>query len=100
MSEHISKSKLFCNKRNTVKSFTLDPNISILDMSCEYKKICGYEADRCHAYLKNIIYILCPQKVTGPSYNKHCTTHIFPYRLSASIYTRQVLFTVYAWSGL
>ena len=29
-----------------------------------------------------------PQKVTGPSYNKHCTTHIFPYRLSASIYHR------------
>ena len=26
-------------------------------MSCEYKKICGYEADRCHAYLIKIIYI-------------------------------------------
>ena len=44
--------------------------------------------------------LLCPQKVTGPSYNKHCTTYIFQYRLSASIYPRQVLFTVYAWSGL
>ena len=44
--------------------------------------------------------ILCPQKVTGPSYNKHCTTHIFQYRISASIYPRQVLFTVYAWYGL
>ena len=57
MSEHISKSELFCNKRNTVKSSTLDQNISILEMSCEYKKICGYEADRCHACLKQIIYI-------------------------------------------
>ena len=57
MSEHISKSELFCNIRNTVKSSTLDQNISILEMSCEYKKICGYEADRCHAYLKKIIYI-------------------------------------------
>ena len=38
MSEHISKSELFCNKRNTVKSSTLDQNISILEMSCEYKK--------------------------------------------------------------
>ena len=54
MSEHISKSKLFCYKRNTVKSSTLDQNMSILEMSCDYKKICGYEADRCHAYLKKI----------------------------------------------
>ena len=38
MSEHISKSELFCNKRNTVKSSTLDQNISILEMSCEYEK--------------------------------------------------------------
>ena len=38
MSEHISKSELFCNIRNTVKSSTLDQNISILEMSCEYKK--------------------------------------------------------------
>ena len=38
MSEHISKSELFRNKRNTVKSSTLDQNISILEMSCEYKK--------------------------------------------------------------
>ena len=57
MSEHISKSELFCNKRNNVKSSTLDQNISILEMSCEYKIICGYEVDRCHAYLKKIIYI-------------------------------------------
>ena len=57
MSEHISKSELFCNKRNTVKLSTLDQNISILEMRCDYKKICGYEADRCHAYLKKIIYI-------------------------------------------
>ena len=58
MTEHISKSELFCNKRNTVKSSTLHQNITILEMSCEYKKkICGYEADRCHAYLKKIIYI-------------------------------------------
>ena len=57
LSEHISKSELFCNKRNTVKSSTLDQNISILEMSCEYKKICRYEANRCHAYLKKIIYI-------------------------------------------
>ena len=57
MSEHISKSELFCNKRNTVKSSTLHQNITILEMSCEYKKICGYEADQCHAYLKKIIYI-------------------------------------------
>ena len=57
MSEHISKLELFCNKRNTVKSSTSDQNISILEMSCEYKKISGYEADRCHAYLKKIIYI-------------------------------------------
>ena len=54
MSEHFSKSELFCNIRNTVKSSTLDQNISILEMSCEYKKICGYEADRCHAYIKKI----------------------------------------------
>ena len=45
MSEYISKSELFCNKRNNVKSSTLDRNISILEMSCEYKKICGYKAD-------------------------------------------------------
>ena len=57
MSEHISKSELFCNKRNNVKSSTLHQNITILEMSCEYKKICGYEADQCHAYLKKIIYI-------------------------------------------
>ena len=38
MSEHISKSGLFCNKRNTVKSSTLHQNITILEMSCEYKK--------------------------------------------------------------
>ena len=38
MSEHISKSELFCNKRYTVKSSTLDPNISIVEMSCENKK--------------------------------------------------------------
>ena len=57
MSEHISKSELFCNKRNTVKSSTSDQNISILEMSCEYKKIYGYEADRCHAYLKNYLHI-------------------------------------------
>ena len=38
MSEHISKSELFCNKRNTVKSSKLDQNIAILEMSCEYKK--------------------------------------------------------------
>ena len=57
MSEHISKSELFCNKRYTVKSSTLDPNISIVEMSCENKKICGYEANRCHAYLEKIIYI-------------------------------------------
>ena len=57
MTEHISKSELCCNKRNTVKSSTLDQNISILEISCEYKKICGYGADRCHAYLKKIIYI-------------------------------------------
>ena len=38
MSEHISKSELFCNKRNTVKSSTLDQNISILEMSFEHKK--------------------------------------------------------------
>ena len=38
MSEPISKSELFCNKRNTVKSSTLDQNISILEMSCEYNK--------------------------------------------------------------
>ena len=38
MSEHIPKSELFCNKRNTVKSFTLDQNRYILEMSCEYKK--------------------------------------------------------------
>ena len=38
MSEHISKSELFCNKRYTVMSSTLDQNISILEMSCEYKK--------------------------------------------------------------
>ena len=37
-------------------------------------------------YLSDCYHLLCPQKVTGPSYNKHCTTHIFPYRLSASIY--------------
>ena len=54
MSEHISKSELFCNKRNNVKSSTLDQNISILEMSCEYKKICGYKADRCYAYLKKL----------------------------------------------
>ena len=54
MSEHISKSELFCNGRNTVKSSTSDQNISILEMSCEYKKIYGYEADRCHAYLKKL----------------------------------------------
>ena len=54
MSEHLSKSELFCNKRNTVKSSTLDQNISTLEMRCECKKICGYEADRCHAYLKKI----------------------------------------------
>ena len=35
MGEHISKSE---NKRNTVKSSTLDQNISILEMSCEYEK--------------------------------------------------------------
>ena len=36
MSEHnISKSELFCNIRNTVKSSTLDQNISILEMSCD-----------------------------------------------------------------
>ena len=35
MSEHISKSELFCNKRNTVKSSTIDQNISILEMSYE-----------------------------------------------------------------
>ena len=52
MSEHISKSELFCNKRNTVKSSTLDQNISILEMSM--RKICGYEADRCHACLKKL----------------------------------------------
>ena len=38
MSEHILKSELFCNKRNTLKSSTLDQHISILEMSCEYKK--------------------------------------------------------------
>ena len=38
MSEHISKSELFCNKRKTVKSSTLHQNITILEMSCEYKK--------------------------------------------------------------
>ena len=54
MSEHILKSQLFCNKRNTVKSSTLDQNISILEMSCLYKKICGYEADRCHGFLKKL----------------------------------------------
>ena len=56
MSEHISKSEDFV-KKSTVKSSTLDQNISILGMSCDYiyKKICGYEADRCHA--KKIIYI-------------------------------------------
>ena len=57
MSEHISKSELFCNKRNTVKSSTLDQNISILEMSCECNKICGYEAHQCHAYLKNYLHI-------------------------------------------
>ena len=38
MTEHISKSELFCNKRNTVKSSTLHQNITILEMSCEYQK--------------------------------------------------------------
>ena len=38
MSEHISKSELFCNNINTVKLSTLDQNISILEMSYEYKK--------------------------------------------------------------
>ena len=38
MSEHISKSELFCNKRYTVKSSTLEQNIFIMEMSCEYKK--------------------------------------------------------------
>ena len=37
MSEHISKSEDFV-KKSTVKSSTLDQNISILGMSCEYKK--------------------------------------------------------------
>ena len=58
------------------------------------------KADKHDSLFVTYTIILCPQKVTGPSYNKHCTTHIFPYRLSASIYTRQILFTVYAWSGL
>ena len=64
MSEHISMSELFCNKRNTVKSSTLDQNISILEMSCEYKKICRYEADQCHSYLKKIYLHIC----TGSNY--------------------------------
>ena len=38
MTEHISKSELFCNKRNSVKSSTLHQNITILEMSCKYKK--------------------------------------------------------------
>ena len=38
MSEHISKSELFCNNRITVKWTTLDVNISILVVSYEYKK--------------------------------------------------------------
>ena len=42
MSDHISKSELFCNKRNTVKLSTLDQNISILEMSCGYKKNMWY----------------------------------------------------------
>ena len=38
ISEHITKSELFCNRRTTVKWSTLDQDISILEMSCEYKK--------------------------------------------------------------
>ena len=54
MNEHISRPELFCNKRITMKSSKLDQNISILEMSCEYKKICGYEAYRCYACLKKL----------------------------------------------
>ena len=38
MSEHISKSELFCNKRNTVKSSTLHQNITILEIVVSIKK--------------------------------------------------------------
>ena len=53
MSEHISKSELFCNKKNTVNSSTRPKYIYFRDV-VSIKKICGYEADRCHAYLKKL----------------------------------------------
>ena len=52
----------------------------------------------CQASINKHKYTTMPAKSYRTPYNKHSTTHIFPYRLSASIYTRQVLFTVYVWS--
>ena len=54
MNEHILKSELFCNRKIAVNCPILDQNTSILDVSCEYKKICGYEVDLGYAHLKNI----------------------------------------------
>ena len=87
-------------KQSSAKSIPLEVTVDGKSLMCNRTKIILITVPKTISSRLEDIPYLCPQKVTGPSYNKHCTTHIFPYRLSVSIYPRQILFTVYTWSGL